>query len=76
MFIYSQIAAFEKKNYFYKQIAGKDSARTVGASRLDVSPSGITILEALLTRTVEATNPEPVPRFGAIFTTRGDLPKI
>lgn len=38
----------------------------VGASGLDVYPIGITILRPLLIRTVEATNPEPLPRFSAV----------
>ena len=43
----------------------------MGASRLDVFPIEITIVSPLLIwiRTVEATNPEPTPRFGAAVDT-------
>ena len=55
----------------YRQIAGKDSARTVGASRLDELPSGVTILEALLIRTVDRSvhQSRASPTFGAVYRT-------
>jgi hypothetical protein len=91
VYIYTQFAICWK---VYCQLEATDTAQTtVGASAegLDVLPSWITKLRPSLIRTVEATNPEPPPRFGVVYvtflrqtakrsggliTTRGILPKL
>lgn len=61
---------FQKQKY--RQIAGKDSARTVGASRLDELPSGVRRFCESGQWIDQSTNPEPVPR-SVLFTEHFDV---